>query len=93
MSQKKIVITGIGGLCSLGTDAPSIWKSMVAGVVGVGEILNAPLHDVKTRIGSEIPVLPPHDIDPKRLVTMDRFSLLAAIAAAEAVRGPARDIA
>ncbi|MEX0407759.1 beta-ketoacyl-[acyl-carrier-protein] synthase family protein [Aquibium sp. LZ166] len=92
MSQKKIVITGIGGLCSLGTDAPSIWKSMVAGVVGVGEILNAPLHDVKTRIGSEIPVLPPHDIDPKRLVTMDRFSLLAAIAAAEAVRGARLEI-
>ena len=86
MSHKRIVITGIGGLCSLGTDVPAIWKSMVNGVVGVGEIVDAPLHDVKTRIGSAIPVLPPHEIDPQRLVTMDRFSLLACIAATEAVR-------
>ncbi|MFC5586769.1 beta-ketoacyl-[acyl-carrier-protein] synthase family protein [Nitratireductor kimnyeongensis] len=85
MTAPRIVITGIGGICALGTDVQSIWSSMKTGQQAIGPITTAPLHELKVRIGAEIKELPEHGIDRKRLVTMDRFSLLAAISAKEAL--------
>lgn len=85
MTRPRIVVTGLGGLCSLGTSAAAIWESMKAGVVGISEITGRPLHELKTRIGGEIKELPEHGVDPRRLSGIDRFSLLAVIAAREAL--------
>ena len=85
MSRPRIVITGLGGLCSLGTDTAAIWNAMQAGRGGIGPLETVPLHDLKIRTGGEIKQLPAHDIDRKRLVTMDRFSLLAVLAAGQAL--------
>ncbi|RVD47084.1 hypothetical protein EN783_36225, partial [Mesorhizobium sp. M2D.F.Ca.ET.140.01.1.1] len=35
---KRVVITGIGGLCGLGTDAQAIWAEMRAGRSAIGPI-------------------------------------------------------
>lgn len=86
MKRPRIVITGIGGLCGLGTDAPAIWDAMRAGRSAIGPLTNGELHELKIRIGAEIKQLPEHGIDRKQLVSMDRFSLLAVIAAKEALR-------
>lgn len=85
MAKPRIVITGLGGICALGTNIPAIWEAMCAGRSGIGPITTAPLHELKVRIGAEIKALPDHGIEHRRLVTMDRFSLLAVIAAREAV--------
>lgn len=86
MNRKRIVITGMGGLCALGSDAPAIWDAMRNGRSAIGTLVHSPLHDLKTRNGAEIGELPEHGIDRKQLVSMDRFSLLAVIAAREAMR-------
>jgi nodulation protein E len=93
MTRKRIVITGIGGLCSLGVSAPEIWASMRAGRSGIGEITTAPLYELKVRIGAEIKNLPENVLERKRTVTMDRFSLLAALAAGEAIQNARLDLA
>jgi nodulation protein E len=93
MTRKRIVVTGIGGLCSLGVSAPEIWASMRAGRSGIGEITTAPLHELKVRIGAEIKEVPAGALDRKRTVTMDRFSLLAALAAGEAIQNAQLDVA
>ena len=85
MARSRIVITGLGGLCGLGTSAPAIWEAMRAGRSGIGEITTAPLYELKVRVGAEIRQLPEHGIEKKRLVTMDRYSLLAILAAGEAI--------
>ncbi|WP_163272304.1 beta-ketoacyl-[acyl-carrier-protein] synthase family protein [Chelativorans alearense] len=85
MPMPRIVITGLGGICSLGTDAGAIWQSMRKGRAAIGPIEKADLYEVKIKIGAEIKALPEHGIEHKRLVTMDRFSLLAVIAAKEAL--------
>lgn len=92
MTQKRIVITGIGGLCALGVNVPEIWASMRAGRSGIGEITTAPLHELKVRIGAEIKHLPENGLERKRAVTMDRFSLLATLAAGEAIRNARLDL-
>ena len=85
MARQRIVITGIGGLCSLGTYAPAIWTSMREGRAAIGAITADSVHELKGRLGAEIKALPEHGLDRRRLITMDRFSLLAVIAATEAL--------
>ena len=58
---------------------------MQAGRSAIGPISNLNLHDIKVRVGCEIKALPEHGIDRNQLVSMDRFSLLATIAAKEAM--------
>jgi nodulation protein E len=84
--RTRVVITGIGGICGLGTDAAAIWAGMRAGRSAIGPITNLALHDIKIRTGCEVKQLPDHGIDRKQLVSMDRFSLLAVIAAREALQ-------
>lgn len=84
MSRSRIVVTGIGGLCGLGCNAPEIWSAMAAGRSAIGA-LTKPQYDEKVRIGAEIVGLPDHGIDRKQLVAVDRFALLAILAAGEAL--------
>lgn len=84
--RKRVVITGIGGICGLGSNAPAIWGEMRAGRSAIGPIVNSQLHDLKVRVGCEIKTLPDHGISHKQTVSMDRFSLLATIAAREAMQ-------
>jgi nodulation protein E len=84
--HKRVVITGMGGICGLGTNAPAIWNEMRAGRSAIGAITSPQLHDLKVKVGCEIKTLPDHGIDRKQLVSMDRFSLLAVIAAREAMQ-------
>jgi nodulation protein E len=86
MALPRIVITGLGGICGLGVDVPSIWQSLVAGSSAIGPITIIPLQELKVRIGAEIKQIPDLGLDRRRLVTMDRFSLIAVIAAGEALR-------
>jgi nodulation protein E len=84
--RKRVVITGMGGLCGLGTSAAEIWNEMRAGRSAIGPISNPALHDTRVASGCEIKTLPDHGVERKQLVAMDRFSLLAVIAAREAAR-------
>jgi len=90
--RTRVVITGIGGICGLGTNAADIWTEMRAGRSAIGPISNLALHDIKVRTGCEIKQLPDHGIERKQLVAMDRFSLLAVIAAREALQQSGLDI-
>src|SRR5262245_27307580 len=86
MARPRIVITGLGGICALGNDAASVWEAMKAGRSAIGELTTLPLEGLKIRTGAEIKQLPEVDFDRRRLATMDRYSLLAVIAAGEALR-------
>ena len=41
MTNKRIVITGLGGLCGLGANAGDIWQAMKDGVNGVDGLATA----------------------------------------------------
>lgn len=86
MSRSRIAITGLGGLCALGNGVPAIWEAMREGRSGIGPLTGPLIFDLKIAVGAEIKELPPHGIDKRRLQTMDRFALLAVLAAGEALR-------
>ncbi len=76
----------MGALSSIGTSAPAVWQSMRQGVCGIGPLTTIELDTLKGNIGAEIKVLPDIGLEHRRLVTMDRFSHLAVLAADEAFK-------
>ncbi|MGC4024214.1 MAG: beta-ketoacyl-[acyl-carrier-protein] synthase family protein [Mesorhizobium sp.] len=92
MSRQRIVITGLGGLCALGTNVADIWDAMRSGRSAIGTLSTPLLRDAKTNIGAEIKQLPDWSVDRRKLVAIDRFALLAAMAADEAIRNAAIDV-
>lgn len=84
MAHKRIVITGMGGLCGLGSNAIDIWQAMKNGINGVTPITNEALVDLKVKTAGQVSDIPDIGLEPKDTATMDRFSLLAVCAAHEA---------
>lgn len=91
MSRTRIVITGLGGLCSIGANVDEIWDAMRHGRCGLGP-LTFDRRDLKTNIGGEIPVVDDSGIEARHRPAMGRFSVLAALAAKEAVRRAKLDV-
>ncbi len=85
--RRRVAITGLGAIAATGADVPSLWKSIKAGVSGVGPIRNIPTERLSARVAAEIPDFDPlKHFDPRRLALLDRAAQLALVAAREAVR-------
>lgn len=69
----------------MGGNAPAIWDGLRNGRSAIGDLVGMP-EGLKVKTGAQIHTLPEHSIDRRQVSTMDRFSLLAAIAAGEALR-------
>ncbi len=82
----------MGALSSIGTSAVSVWQSMRDGICGIGPLTTIALEDLKGNIGAEIKQLPDIGLDHRRLVTMDRVSHLAVLAADEAYKQSGLDL-
>ena len=82
---RRIVITGVGGVCTLGPDAPSIWDAMKQGVCGIGPLDIPEKDQLKAGIGAQIKRMPDHGIERRKLATTSRFGMLAVLAAKEAM--------
>ncbi|PXV58637.1 3-oxoacyl-[acyl-carrier-protein] synthase II [Dyella jiangningensis] len=86
--MRRIVITGMGAICALGHDAPSVWKAMTEGRPGIG-----PIHHIQPGqlrnggIAAEVADYDPKNhFDDARAALLDPFSEYALIAANEAIR-------
>ena len=86
MTQKRVVITGIGGLCGLGTNASEIWDAMISGTSGITPLVGETLQDMRVKSAGQIAEIPDIGLAHKQTITMDRFSLLAVTAAHEAMK-------
>ncbi|MCF6321953.1 MAG: beta-ketoacyl-[acyl-carrier-protein] synthase family protein [Rhizobiaceae bacterium] len=84
MSRQRVVITGLGGLCGLGSSAGEIWREMKNGTNGVTKITNETLQELKIKTAGQVAEIPDIGLESKATITMDRFSRLAVNAAHEA---------
>ncbi len=93
-TPRRVVVTGMGALCALGNDVPSIWEAAIAGKSGVSPITRFDAEGFETRFAGEV-----KDFDPAAMVgrkesrRMDRFSQLSIVAARQAVEQSGLDIA
>jgi len=86
VSQRRVVITGLGCISPLGNDIQSTWRAALAGESGVGPITHFDTTDFQTRIAAEVKGFDPVQSIDKRLARRtDRFTQFALEAAAQAV--------
>ncbi|MBC7280236.1 beta-ketoacyl-[acyl-carrier-protein] synthase family protein [Hoeflea sp.] len=86
MGHRRVVITGIGGICALGSDADTIWSSMKEGRDGCRP-LSIVTRDLKIGVGCGIVGYPEDDgIDKRQRLTMSGISRISVIAAREAMQ-------
>ena len=92
MSQKRIVITGIGTINPIGNNIEEYFRNLEIGVSSADTITAFDATKFSTRIACEIKNfdLTAH-FDVKEIRRHDRYSLLAMVAAAEAVEDAAID--
>ncbi|HVG97349.1 MAG TPA: beta-ketoacyl-ACP synthase II [Chloroflexota bacterium] len=86
--QQRVVVTGVGAVTPLGTDAPATWTALLEGRCGIGPIGAFDASGFSTRIAAEVRDFDPQaacDLSPKDARRLDRFVLLGLAAAREAV--------
>src|SRR3990172_10638747 len=89
--RRRVVVTGLGAVTPLGGDASSSWEAALAGRSGVGPVTRFAPAAQPARIAAEVRApLDTSGIPPKDLRRLDRFVLLAALAAGGAPRGAER---
>jgi len=52
--KKKIVVTGLGAVCSLGNNVNDMWKNLVNGVSGVTKITKINTENLDTLIAAQV---------------------------------------
>lgn len=93
-TSRRVVVTGMGGLCSIGNNIPDIWKAAISGTSGIAPITRFDASEYSTTFAGEV-----KDFDPvealgrKDARKHDRFSQLAIVASRQAVEQSGLDIA
>ncbi len=84
--MKRVVVTGLGMINSVGHDAPSAFDAIVSGECGIDTITHFDPQMYSARIAGEVKDFDPATVmDPKEVKKADRFIHLGIKAAAEAM--------
>lgn len=87
MEQKRVVITGLGLVTSLGNDVPTTWQHLLLGKSGAREITHFDATKFKTHFACEVKDLDMSSLlDAKELRRYDRYIHYAIKTAEEAVQ-------
>jgi 3-oxoacyl-[acyl-carrier-protein] synthase II len=85
-SSRRVVVTGLGVVTSVGHDVPGFWEALLAGRSGVGRVTHFDPTDYACQIGAEV-----RDwdaaryMDPKEARRNDRYTHFGFVAARQAV--------
>ncbi len=93
MSQKRVVITGMGAISSLGLGVERLWEGLIAGRSGIGHITHPDADDFLVKIAAEVTDFDPREyMDVKIVDRTLRFSQFAIAASKMAVEQAGLDI-
>jgi 3-oxoacyl-[acyl-carrier-protein] synthase II len=86
MSERRVVITGMGVITPLGSDLNIFWQNLLAGNSGIGPVTRFDATNFDCKIGGEVKDFNPEDFMPaKETRRTDRFTQYAVGAAKLAV--------
>ena len=76
--MRKVVVTGMGVLTSVGDGVDEFWASLKSGKSGITEVTRFDCSDIASKVASEINSFNPEDfMDPKEVRRNDRYAHLA----------------
>lgn len=85
-NRKRVVITGLGVISSIGLTKEIFWSNLIKGKSGIQRIKRFDTSNMKTQIAGEIANFNPMDfIDKKQIRRMDRFTQFAVAASLSAI--------
>lgn len=91
--DRRVVITGMGAVSSLGIGAYNLWQSIKAGKCGISAIERIDVSDLPAKVGAEIKDFDPGDfIEKKEIRRMDRFAQFALASAQMAIEDSKLDL-
>jgi 3-oxoacyl-[acyl-carrier-protein] synthase II len=94
MSERRVVITGMGVLTPLGCELEVFWQNLLAGKSGIAPVTRFDTTDFDCKIGGEVKGFKPEDFMPiKETRRTDRFTQFAVGAARKAVADSGIDMA
>ncbi|UZE10315.1 beta-ketoacyl-ACP synthase II [Pseudomonas sp. B21-053] len=94
MSDRRVVVTGMGIVSPLGTGVEAVWARLLAGRSGLRALPDEVVADLPAKVGGPVPSLaedaeagfdPDRAIAPKEQKKMDRFIMFAMEAARQAL--------
>lgn len=86
MSERRVVITGVGALTPVGKTAPDFWNGLISGKSGAQPIEHFDTEDFPTKFAAQIDGYDELDFfDRKEARRLDKFCQYALIAAEEAI--------
>ncbi|MUT66319.1 beta-ketoacyl-ACP synthase II [Paenibacillus sp. NEAU-GSW1] len=86
--KKRVVVTGMGVMTSLGSELEQFWGNLLEGKSGVSNIEAFDVSEYPTQIAAEIKNFNPEDfqLDKKEARRMDRFVQFASVASLSAIK-------
>lgn len=94
MSDRRVVVTGMGLVSPLGSGVETVWARLLAGRSGLRNLPDAVVADLPAKVGGAVPTVaddaeagfdPDRATPPKEQKKMDRFILFAMEAARQAL--------
>jgi 3-oxoacyl-[acyl-carrier-protein] synthase II len=93
MTRRRVVITGMGTVNSLGSEVPEFWRALCAGKSGISQIELFDTSDFKVHFGGEVKNFNPETvIDAKTARRLDRFAQFGQVAAISAMKDSGLDL-
>ncbi|MBX7245564.1 MAG: beta-ketoacyl-ACP synthase II [Candidatus Sumerlaeaceae bacterium] len=93
MSQKRVVVTGLGAVTPIGNDVPTFWQGLKDGKSGGGVITKFDPTEFKTRIAAELKDFnADQHFDPKEVKKLDNFARYGVVAARECMADSGLDL-
>lgn len=87
MSNKRVVVTGLGAVTPLGNNVDTTWENAVAGVSGIGPLTRLNPEEFPAKVAAELKDFNVEEfIDKKDARKMDRFTQYALAASKMAVK-------
>lgn len=84
--KRRVVVTGLGAITSLGKEVDQLWQNILAGKSGIHRLSLIDPTPFKVQLAGDIPDFQPGKYcDPKDLKRLDRFTLFAMYAGGKAI--------
>ena len=93
-TERRVVITGLGAISSLGTDADTFWKNIIEGKCGIDKITRFDASAFDCQIAAQAPEfdMTPAFPSPKEMRRSDRFAQYGIYAAWAALKDSGLDL-